>query len=98
MQGRLKGPTPAPMQGSGFQQTTTDEASNAIKLNLQDCLACSGCVTTAEAMLLEHQSAEELLRKLADPAVTVVATLSHQSRASLACAHGLSVSDVRGAR
>lgn len=29
---------------------------DAVKISLQDCLACSGCVTSAETVLLEHQS------------------------------------------
>ena len=85
----------APAATGGWRQTTTDTATNAIKISLQDCLACSGCVTTAETMLLQHQSTDELLAQLADPSVTVVATLSHQSRASLAAAHGLGVAEVR---
>ena len=40
-------------------------------------------------MLLEHQSSEEFLAKLADPGTTVVVSLSPQSRAALAAFHGL---------
>lgn len=86
-------PKPVPV-GKGFQQTVKDEETNAIKISLQDCLACSGCVTTAETMLLQHQSTDELLEKLADPGVTVIVTVSHQSRAALAAANGLSVTEV----
>ena len=32
------------------------------KITLEDCLACSGCVTSAEAVLISQQSADELLR------------------------------------
>lgn len=95
----LQAPAPKPAQKpTGFQQTTTDETTNAIKVSLQDCLACSGCVTTAETMLLQHQSAEELLAKLHAPGVTVVATLSSQSRASLAAEYGMRVSEVQTCR
>lgn len=31
------------------------------KVNLTDCLACSGCVTSAEAVFLEQQSTQQLL-------------------------------------
>lgn len=55
----------------------------------QDCLACSGCVTSAETVLLEHQSGEEFLARLADPGTTVVVSLSPQSRAALAAFYGL---------
>ena len=53
-------------------------------MSLHDCLACSGCVTSAESILLEHQSLAELKGKLHQPGLTVVASLSPQSRASLA--------------
>ena len=36
------------------------------QVTLHDCLACSGCVTTAETVLLETQSAQELSAKLAE--------------------------------
>lgn len=46
-----------------------DETSGA-KVSLYDCLACSGCVTTAEVMLLEAQSVElfnsALMAKMCD--------------------------------
>ena len=60
---------------------------------LQDCLACSGCVTSAETILLEHQSAEEFVSKLAQPGTTVMVSVSPQSRAALAAFYGLSSAD-----
>ncbi len=57
---------------------------------MQDCLACSGCVTSAETVLLEHQSAAEFLSKLADPEIAVVVSISPQSRAALAAFYGVS--------
>lgn len=36
----------------------------AVKVSLSDCLACSGCVTSAETVLLEAQSAEAFKRAL----------------------------------
>ena len=83
---------------TGFQQTTTDASTNAIKVSLQDCLACSGCVTTAETMLLQHQSTDELLAKLQDPSVIVVASVSHQSVASLAAEYSIPMHTVRSHR
>ena len=80
---------------AGFQQTTTDAETQAIKLSLQDCLACSGCVTTAETMLLQQQSSEELLAQLKQPHINVVASVSPQSIASLAAAYDLPVHTVR---
>ena len=34
------------------------------KITLNDCLACSGCVTTAETMLIEQQSYSQILESL----------------------------------
>ncbi len=39
---------PKPPQG-GWSQTVTDE-KDAVKITLSDCLACSGCVTSAETV------------------------------------------------
>ncbi|CAK0781927.1 hypothetical protein CVIRNUC_005508 [Coccomyxa viridis] len=74
----------------GFQQTAPTGPNGAIKVTLQDCLACSGCVTSAETILLEHQSAEEFVSKLAQPDTTVLVSVSPQSRAALAAYYGLS--------
>lgn len=32
---------------TGLQRTTAGEAKNKVKLTLDDCLVCSGCVTTS---------------------------------------------------
>ncbi|XP_042293489.1 cytosolic iron-sulfur assembly component 3 [Sceloporus undulatus] len=61
------------------------------KITLNDCLACSGCITSAESVLITQQSQEELLKvlnanKTSGPASQklVVVSVSPQSRASLA--------------
>lgn len=33
-----------------------------VKLSLSDCLACSGCVTTAEQMLVDSQTVEQMIK------------------------------------
>lgn len=33
-----------------------------VEITLADCLACSGCITSAESVLVTQQSQEELLR------------------------------------
>lgn len=35
-----------------------------VEITLQDCLACSGCITSAEGVLITQQSQEELLKVL----------------------------------
>ncbi|NXK92869.1 NARFL factor, partial [Formicarius rufipectus] len=79
--------------GSCFQ---VDEDGGAQKLEkakitLNDCLACSGCITSAESVLISQQSHEELCRVLAanqaaapNEQKLVVVSVSPQSRASLA--------------
>ncbi|KAF4594673.1 hypothetical protein GQ602_000286 [Ophiocordyceps camponoti-floridani] len=80
-------------------------------ISLTDCLACSGCVTSAEAVLVSLQSHAEVLATLeAAPALRVghdgflggldndgarllVASVSSQSRASLAAAAGVGIDE-----
>ena len=76
-----------------FQQTQL--SGDSVKVSLQDCLACSGCVTSAETVLLEHQSTGELLSAL-QSGKTVIVSVSPQSRASLAVFYGLSPSETAG--
>lgn len=58
------------------------------EVSLSDCLACSGCVTSAETILVQQHSHEELLKVLKENETGiksyVVITVSPQSRASLA--------------
>ncbi|TDH02887.1 hypothetical protein EPR50_G00157080 [Perca flavescens] len=69
------------------------------KISLNDCLACSGCVTSAESVLITQQSHEELLKVLrnnkenATEQKVVVVSVSPQSRASLAAYFDLSSSE-----
>ncbi|XP_036136525.1 cytosolic iron-sulfur assembly component 3 [Molossus molossus] len=70
------------------------------KISLDDCLACSGCVTSAETVLITQQSHEEL-RKILDANKTaapgqqrlVVISVSPQSSASLAARFQLTPTD-----
>uniref|UniRef100_A0A3Q3J9Q3 Iron hydrogenase small subunit domain-containing protein n=1 Tax=Monopterus albus TaxID=43700 RepID=A0A3Q3J9Q3_MONAL len=69
------------------------------KISLNDCLACSGCITSAESVLITQQSHEELFKVLrnnktsASEQKVVVISVSPQSRASLAAHYGLSSSE-----
>nr|XP_044986242.1 cytosolic iron-sulfur assembly component 3 isoform X3 [Jaculus jaculus] len=70
------------------------------KVSLNDCLACSGCVTSAETVLITQQSHEELRKvldanKVATPGQQrlVVVSVSPQSRASLAARFQLDPTD-----
>uniref|UniRef100_A0A4W3JSW9 Nuclear prelamin A recognition factor-like protein n=1 Tax=Callorhinchus milii TaxID=7868 RepID=A0A4W3JSW9_CALMI len=70
------------------------------KITLNDCLACSGCITSAESVLIIQQSHEELYKVLNENKVTgsqhqklVVVSVSPQSRASLAAKYNLGITD-----
>lgn len=67
-------------QGSlGHKSSATD----TVKISLKDCLACSGCITSAETVMLEKQSLDEFLSHI-KLGKAVIVSLSPQSRASLA--------------
>lgn len=74
------------------------------KITLNDCLACSGCITSAETVLVSQQSSEELYKVLRENArlrdegceseqKLVVVSISPQSRASMAAKYKLSVEE-----
>jgi iron only hydrogenase large subunit-like protein len=64
------------------------DGPQAVKVSLNDCLACSGCVTSAETVLLQAQSLREFVARCGDADAHVVVSVSPQSRASLAGARG----------
>ena len=52
-------------------------------ITLSDCLACSGCVTSAETLLLQSQSVDELVSKCSSGEKLLLFTLSSASRRAL---------------
>lgn len=64
------------------------------QISLADCLACSGCITSAEEVLVAQHSHDQLLKALKEGHKMFVASISHQSRASLAHAYGFSVETI----
>eukprot|EP01103_Thecamoeba_quadrilineata_P018733 TRINITY_DN7316_c0_g1_i1.p1 TRINITY_DN7316_c0_g1~~TRINITY_DN7316_c0_g1_i1.p1 ORF type:complete len:487 (+),score=95.69 TRINITY_DN7316_c0_g1_i1:48-1508(+) len=96
--------TPAPTPSSTSQRIERDKTGlyeidestgkkqklETATVSLEDCLACSGCVTSAESVLITQQSAEDFLSTLqtikSSPTSSrkVVVTVSAQSLASLA--------------
>lgn len=63
-----------------------------VKISLNDCLACSGCITSAETVLVEEQSITRLLEGMTDKQLFVV-TVSPQSVSSIAVKRQISASD-----
>mmetsp|Transcript_18436 Transcript_18436/g.60014 ORF Transcript_18436/g.60014 Transcript_18436/m.60014 type:complete len:524 (+) Transcript_18436:32-1603(+) len=78
------GPAPSDRTGAG-----AEAAPAPVKISLHDCLACAGCITSAETVLLEHQSAAELRSVLAARERVVVVSVAPQARASLASHFGI---------
>lgn len=81
----------APIVPAGKSDGTATRAT----VTLSDCLACSGCVTSAETVLLSSESVDKLRRVVinAKPehrsAVYAVVALSQQAVASIAVAEGM---------
>ncbi|EEQ99025.1 conserved hypothetical protein [Perkinsus marinus ATCC 50983] len=46
------------------EEKTTGQTATIAQVSLSDCLACSGCVTSAETILLTEQSTDALLQRL----------------------------------
>lgn len=73
------------------KEDTLPEEHRAAEISLTDCLACSGCVTSAEAVLVSLQSHAEVLNSLDQPGDRIyVASVSPQVRASLAATYHIS--------
>lgn len=66
-------------------QTRQVDSANIATVSLNDCLACSGCVTSAETMLIQEQSFEKLIDVLKrQDQFTIVVMISPNSRCSVA--------------
>ncbi|PIO55891.1 hypothetical protein TELCIR_22718, partial [Teladorsagia circumcincta] len=62
----------------------------AVKISLNDCLACSGCITSAETVLVEEQSITRLLEGMSSKQLSVI-TVCPQSVCSIAVKRNISV-------
>ncbi|KRX98106.1 Cytosolic Fe-S cluster assembly factor NARFL [Trichinella pseudospiralis] len=73
-----------------------------VSVTLDDCLACSGCITSAETVLIEQQGPKEFLKMIEEfsndnkviskeTKSLFVVSISPQSRASLAASYNLTV-------
>ncbi|KAJ3122330.1 hypothetical protein HK100_012038 [Physocladia obscura] len=73
----------------------TETQLEAATISLNDCLACSGCITSAESILVASQSHHDVYNALAANAAAnqerkaIVVSLSPQSRASFATKYNL---------
>jgi len=69
------------------KQSGSDPKAQIGQVTLSDCLACSGCVTSAETVLLQEQSGDEFLKRAETSPLTVV-SISAEARTSIAAHNG----------
>ncbi|CAE7229829.1 CIAO3 [Symbiodinium sp. CCMP2592] len=69
------------------KQSGADPKAQIGQVTLSDCLACSGCVTSAETVLLQEQSGDEFLKRAETSPLTVV-SISAEARTSIAAHNG----------
>lgn len=85
------------LNGNYFQ-INNDGTSNKLektKIELSDCLACSGCITSAESVLVNQQSTDEFLKRVKNLGNMVfVVSISPQARASIAEHYNLDLQSV----
>ena len=70
------------------KEAKVNPSAKVATVSLNDCLACSGCVTSAESVLIQEQSIDKLLEKLVNvrsnnDKTKVIVCISPQSRASI---------------
>ena len=76
-------PVKGPNTSEQYEVTTEDKVADAppAQISLTDCLACSGCISSAEAILVSLQSHAEVLNAL-DTSPTISAQVLPQPRES----------------
>ena len=60
------------------------------QITLNDCLACSGCITSAESVLITQQSQEELLKILLSNEKAVQVCMIKRLVLCISCCVGIS--------
>jgi len=55
-----------------FSQNGKSEKLKQVEISLTDCLACSGCITSAETVLVQQQSTDEMMRVFEEQNVNTV--------------------------
>ncbi|EFO22045.1 cytosolic Fe-S cluster assembly factor [Loa loa] len=80
------------IQARSRSKKVNGDAVNKVVVTLNDCLACSGCITSAETILVKEQSKPKFLEGLASAQLSVM-TVSPQSIASIAYKRGCQTSE-----
>ncbi len=74
------------------EQGQNEVALPKASITLQDCLACSGCITSAESVLITAQSVDEFLTRVKavrERSGLIVVSVAPEARASIAAHYGL---------
>ena len=66
-----------------INDSTPKSTQDLLKISLKDCLACSGCITTSESLLLQQQSIDEFINIYKSNNYQLILTISPQSLSSL---------------
>ncbi|XP_065656211.1 cytosolic Fe-S cluster assembly factor narfl-like [Hydra vulgaris] len=99
---KKKGDTTIKIEGDSYYQVDVDSGEQVrlkkANITLNDCLACSGCITSAESVLIAEQSCLQLEKVLEDNLSLankkiVVISMSPQSLVSIAVKFHVTVSD-----
>uniref|UniRef100_A0A8D8S0F6 Probable cytosolic Fe-S cluster assembly factor GA29080 n=1 Tax=Cacopsylla melanoneura TaxID=428564 RepID=A0A8D8S0F6_9HEMI len=89
----------------GLKPDAREEKLKKVEISLSDCLACSGCITSAESVLISQQSHEEMMRVIrennahkvsGDECKLIVLSLAVQPVLSLGNKFALSQKDMLG--
>ncbi|CAB40177.1 CIA machinery iron hydrogenase Nar1 [Schizosaccharomyces pombe] len=89
------------IDGDAYYEVTKDTGETSelgiASISLNDCLACSGCITSAETVLVNLQSYQEVLKHLESRKSQEIlyVSLSPQVRANLAAYYGLSLQEIQ---
>lgn len=54
-----------------YLQNGKSEKLKQVEISLTDCLACSGCITSAETVLVQQQSTDEMMRIFSEQNVNI---------------------------
>lgn len=70
-----------------------EETAQKVSITLSDCLACSGCITSSEEIMLQRQSHTVFLDAMRDrdPETLLAISISPQSRINMATYFGLDI-------
>ncbi|ORY26695.1 iron hydrogenase [Naematelia encephala] len=87
-------PTSTAGPSAGIVDAQARKALEKAEINLNDCLACSGCITSTESILISAQSHKEVLDFIASTSTSVprraVLSISPQTLASLSASYSAS--------